>query len=36
MIFASMVLAASVFAGGGEYDRLQRRVDELDAAADRA
>lgn len=36
MILASMVLAASVFAGGGEYDRLQRRVDELDAAADRA
>ena len=31
-----LVLAAAVFAGTGEYDRLQRQVDELDAAADRA
>ena len=31
-----LVLAATVFAGTGEYDRLQRQVDELDAAADLA
>ena len=35
-IGSMMVLAAAVFAGSGEYDRLQRQVDMLDAAADRA
>ena len=35
MIF-SLMLAAAVFAGSGEYERLMRQVDELDAAADRA
>lgn len=33
---SALVLAAAVFAGSGEYTRLQRQVDELDAAADRA
>ena len=32
---SALLMAAAVVAGSGEYERFQRRVDELDAAGGR-